>query len=199
MSDTPEAGAFTKRDLNDLIESFGPATAPEPTPAEKEIAKRVSQAEAGFRALVQKLTSLGITDGNLVAAGGSLRLLQDSLASATEAIQTIPVGKLGLAGTEGATSKPRAPRKPRESVPAVAETAPEEVAAEPALLGETVAVETDAPKAEPTDDGTGFPIPAQAKVEETPEEIDARIKASRAARSGPAAKTASAPQSEEGF
>lgn len=157
-SQTPTLG---KADIEARFAAFEPVK-PEPdSPATRERRHRHQRVDKIVERAVSDLRQLGLVFAADAAMSiAALDSLEQVGFQAHAAINTIPDSKL-VTPAEARASKPRAPRKPKPEVAPKPETTTETPAAEP----ETT-VEENAP----------------AESIESPEEMDARFKAERAAR-----------------
>lgn len=116
-AEKPEKKSVTRRDVTEAIASFAPARAPEPTPAEKERAKRKDLVSNRVRGLVEQLQNLGVDLGTPADALAVFRGLANVEKKAHAAIDSLREQHLGI------ETAPKAPRAPK--------SAPVEEVAEP--------------------------------------------------------------------
>lgn len=168
MTDTNQT-KLGKADIEARFAAFEPEKPAEPTPADRERKRRHNRIDTIVDRAVSDLRHLGLVfaaDAEMSIA--ALDSLEQVGFQAHAAVNTIPDNKLVTPAEAAKTPRaPRQPRKPREPKPETAPK-PDETIETPAPEPETTVEE----KVEPESNG----------VEETPAEMDARIKAERAQR-----------------
>lgn len=206
-----KAATPTRRELEAALDALAPAPEPEPTAYEVERKKRLDRLGVVIPEIGKILRDLGILDSkDLVSAQKAVLALTSASKMASKAIEAIPDGKLGVDPVEEKPQRiSRAPK--RTEMPA-----PEPVADTPAVLDEAPTEKTLPGKGPDEVAADLREKQAQAAAEETepqpdetPDEVDARIKANRAQRyqgrsvSAPAAESdprgAEDPNAGDGF